>query len=59
MDEVLMVPMQEFKRLQDYYKGQITENALLNKAGRRRASHLERQTDSGQCRHENGQTSLV
>ena len=29
-----MVPMQEFKRLQDYYKGQITENALLNKAGR-------------------------
>ena len=34
MDEVMMVPMQEFKRLQDYYKGQITENALLNKAGR-------------------------
>jgi len=34
MNEVMMVPVQEFKRLQDYYKGQITENALLNKAGR-------------------------
>ena len=34
MDEVMMVPVQEFKRLQDYYKGQMTENALLNKAGR-------------------------
>ena len=29
-----MVPVQEFKRLQHYYKGQMTENALLNKAGR-------------------------
>ena len=34
MDEVMMVPVQEFKRLQDYYKRQMTENALLNKAGR-------------------------
>ena len=34
MDEVMMVPVQEFKQLQDYYKGQMTENALLNKAGR-------------------------
>ena len=34
MDEVMMVPVREFKRLQDYYKGQMTENALLNKAGR-------------------------
>jgi len=34
MNEVMMVPVQDFKRLQDYYKGQITENALLNKAGR-------------------------
>ena len=34
MDEVMMVPVQEFKRLQEYYKGQMTENALLNKAGR-------------------------
>ena len=34
MDEVMMVPVQEFKRLQDYYKGQMTENALLKKAGR-------------------------
>ena len=30
----MMVPVQEFNRLQNYYKGQITENALLNKAGR-------------------------
>ena len=30
----MMVPVKEFKRLQDYYKGQMTENALLNKAGR-------------------------
>ena len=34
MNEVMMVPVQEFNRLQDYYKGQITQNALLNKAGR-------------------------
>ena len=34
MDEAMMVPVQEFKRLQDYYKGQMIENALLNKAGR-------------------------
>ena len=33
-DEVMMVPMQEFKRLQDYYKEKMTENVLLNKAGR-------------------------
>ena len=33
-DEVMMVPVQEFKRLQNYYKGQMTENALLNKVGR-------------------------
>ena len=34
MNEVMMVPVQEFNRLQDYYKGQITQSALLNKAGR-------------------------
>ena len=34
MDEVMMVPVQEFKRLQNYYKGQMTENPLLDKAGR-------------------------
>ena len=28
-----MVPTQEFERLQDYYKGQISQSALLNKAG--------------------------
>src|SRR5215208_4594121 len=30
----MMVPRQEFNRLQDYYKGKISQNALLNKAGR-------------------------
>jgi len=34
MNEVMMVPVQEFNRLQDYYKGKINQNALLNKAGR-------------------------
>ena len=33
-EEVMMVPVSEFKRLQDYYKGQISQSALLNKAGR-------------------------
>lgn len=33
-DEVMMIPVQEFKQLQDYYKGQMTQSALLNKAGR-------------------------
>jgi len=33
MNEVMMVPVQEFNQLQDYYKGKLTENALLNKAG--------------------------
>ena len=30
----MMIPRQEFERLQDYYKGKITQSALLNKAGR-------------------------
>ena len=34
MEEVVMVPTREFERLQDFYKGQITQSALLNKAGR-------------------------
>ena len=34
MNEVMMVPVQEFNRLQDYYKGKITQSALLSKAGR-------------------------
>jgi len=34
MNEVMMVPVQEFNRLQDYYKGKITQSALLTKAGR-------------------------
>ena len=33
-EEVMMVPTQEFECLQDYYKGQISQSALLNKAGR-------------------------
>jgi len=33
MDEVMMVPVNEFKQLENYYKGQIKESALLNKAG--------------------------
>ena len=33
-DEVMMVPVQDLKQLQEYYKRQMTENALLNKAGR-------------------------
>ena len=40
-DEVKMVPVQEFNRLKDFYKGQMTENALLDKAGRSAAEeHL-------------------
>jgi len=34
VNEVMMVPVQELNQLQDYYKGKLTENALLNKAGR-------------------------
>lgn len=34
MNEVMMVPMDEFNRLSSYYQGQMTESALLNKAGR-------------------------
>jgi len=33
MDEVMMVPVNEFKQFENYYKGQITESGLLNKAG--------------------------
>ena len=33
-EEVMMLPTREFERLTDYYKGQISESALLNKAGR-------------------------
>ena len=34
MNEVIMVPAEEFNRLSNYYQGKITESALLNKAGR-------------------------
>ena len=30
----MMIPTQEFERLQDFYKGKITQSALLNKAAR-------------------------
>ena len=33
-NEVMMIPTQEFERLQDFYKGQISQSALLNKAER-------------------------
>ena len=33
-NEVMMIPTQEFERFQDFYKGQISQSALLNKAGR-------------------------
>ena len=33
-NEMMMIPTQEFERLQDFYKGQISQSALLNKAGR-------------------------
>ena len=33
-EEVMMVPTGEFERLTEYYKGRISESALLNKAGR-------------------------
>ena len=40
-NEVMMIPTQEFERLQDFYKGQISQSALLNKAGRLAAAkHL-------------------
>ena len=34
LKEVMMVPVDEWQRLQEYYKGTLTQNALLNKAGR-------------------------
>ena len=40
-EEVMMVPTKEFDQLVQYYKGEITDNALLNKAGRLAAkSHV-------------------
>ena len=40
-EEVMMVPTREFERLTDYYKGQISESALLNKAGRLAATAVK------------------
>ena len=57
MDEVMMVPVQEFKRLQDYYKGQMTENALLTlsllerpRAANRKWPIIPRAAKSGQIK---------
>ena len=33
MNEVIMVPAEEFNQLSNYYQGKITESAILNKAG--------------------------
>ena len=33
-NEVMMIPTREFERLQDFFKGQISQSALLNKASR-------------------------
>ena len=33
MDEVMMVPINKLKQLENYYKEQITESAMLKKAG--------------------------
>jgi len=32
MEEVYMIPQKELDQLIQYYKGELTENALLNKA---------------------------
>ena len=32
-EEVMMVPPKEFDQLVQYYKGEITDSALLNKVG--------------------------
>ena len=32
MEEVYMIPQKELDQLVQYYKGELTENALLNKA---------------------------
>jgi len=40
-EEVMLVPTKEFDQLVQYYKGEIADNALLNKAGRLAAeSHV-------------------
>jgi len=40
-EEVMMVPTKEFDQLVQYYKAEITNNALLNKGGRLAAeSHV-------------------
>ena len=38
-EEYLMVKLEEFQQLVQYYKGQIADSALLNKAGRGAAKY--------------------
>ena len=53
MNEILMLPMDEFNRLSSYYQGKMTESALLNKAERFAADqHLI-------LRHKNISDSMV
>jgi len=44
MDEVMMVPVNEFKQLENYYKGHITECIVEQSGsiGRGNTSHIER-----------------
>lgn len=56
-EEVMYIPTRELEQLIQYYKGEITDNALLNKAGRLAAQKsfvTQRQKDSRfDCRQEN------
>ena len=46
-EEEMMVPTKEFEQLVQYYKGEITDNALLNKVSRLAAeSHVIRRDKS-------------
>ena len=40
MDEVMMVIVDEFNQLSNYYQGKITESVLLDKTGRLAAEQL-------------------
>ena len=53
-EEVMMVPTKEFDRLVQYYKGEITNNALWNKAGQLAAeSHSVINHSRFDCHQEN------
>ena len=48
MEEVLMIPQKDFGRLMQLYKGQLTENTLLNKAARLAAQKNQLLSDPNQ-----------